>query len=247
MDAIEDTIKSSSGEPFGIVKHVLNFDEENKSHMLNMIQYSLLAVVPILLILKTTKNVFPEEDESKGNIEILAESIGQIVMLILSIWFIHKFIEYIPTYSGNPYGDFNCICYIIPFLLLLLTMQTKLGAKLNILLDRANEAWYGESQNNQKNHAKNNDSVRISQPGISSQMPPLPKHQPSKADTLDVSQLIPRNVNTSIPETTKNYNINQVIDQNFGQSQGPSYPENRGQQTQFEPTAANDGNFGSPW
>jgi len=243
MEAIEDTIKSSSGEPFGIIKHVLNFDEENKSHMFNMIQYSLIAIIPILLILKTTKNVFPEEDDSKGNFEILAESVGQIVMLILSIWFTHKFIEYIPTYSGNPYGEFNCICYVVPFLLLLLTMQTKLGAKLNILLERVCDAWNGTSKNNNKDNAntQNNDTVRISQPGISSQMPSRPQHQPSKADSLDVSQLIPRNVNTSIPEPTTNYGVNQSINQNFGQGHA------RGQQTQFEPTAANDGNFGSPW
>ena len=40
--------------------------------MMNMVQYSVLALVPVVLLLKGIKNFVPEDDDSKGSLEILA-------------------------------------------------------------------------------------------------------------------------------------------------------------------------------
>ena len=45
-------------------RFVFNFDEENKATILNMLQYTLLSIIPVLIILKVIKYVVPEEDES---------------------------------------------------------------------------------------------------------------------------------------------------------------------------------------
>jgi hypothetical protein len=99
------------------INYVFNFDEENKNKIMNMIQYTLLAIIPVLIILKSTRYIFPEEDDTKGHFEILAESIGQIVLIILSIWFTNRIIHFIPTYSGMEYSSFNELNFIIPFLI----------------------------------------------------------------------------------------------------------------------------------
>jgi hypothetical protein len=61
---------------------------------------------------------------------------------------------------------------------LVLSIQTKLGIKVNILVDRLNELWNGAPAN-KKAAVKN--GVRINQP--------LSQHSPSQADYLDNSQV----------------------------------------------------------
>lgn len=167
-------------------QYVFNFDDDNKSAMLNMVQYAVLAIIPVLLLLKGIKHLIPDEDDSKGSLEILAESIGQIIIMMLVIWFINKVIQYIPTYSGEAYQPFNETSFIIPFVLILATMQTKLGAKFNILIDRLMDLWHGKTSQppQQQQQQGGGGQVRVTQP--LAQM-----HQPSQADYLDRTQLLP--------------------------------------------------------
>ena len=65
-----------------------NFDSENKAHILNMLQYTMLTIIPVLLILRGIKHIIPDEDESKGSLEILFESLGQVILIMLAIWFL---------------------------------------------------------------------------------------------------------------------------------------------------------------
>jgi len=247
MDVVEESMKSSPAEGIiGLFKHIFNFDEDNKANLSNMIQYTLIAILPIFLSLKGIKNLFPEEDDTKGNLELFVESVGQIIVIMLSIWFTHKFVDYIPTYSGNPYSDVNCICFIAPFLILLTTMQTKLGAKLNILFERAVNYWEGTSDKNA--HPKSNGgAIRVSQPGIG---PIVQQHQPSQADQLDMNNLIPKNVNTGIPNI--NYGANQTANQSMNQNTGNTFPNSQespyGQGGMNDIMAANEGGMGgSAW
>lgn len=134
--------KSDTGVA-GFFNYVFNFDNANKSAILNMMQYTSLSILPILLLLKGIKHLIPEDDDSKGSIEIAAESVGQLLFIMLAIWFINKIIFYIPTYSGITYKGFNETTFILPFVLILATMQTKLGAKFQILIDRVMNKWHG--------------------------------------------------------------------------------------------------------
>ena len=100
-----------------------------------------------------------------------------------------KIINYIPTYSGEEYPKFNEITFIIPFILILATMQTKLGAKFNILIDRTMNLITGkggEEQPQQQGQQQGQNVVRVSQPLAG-------QHQPSQADYLDRNQLLPSN------------------------------------------------------
>jgi len=239
MDKISDSVKSVQNESEGFFKFVFNFDTENKHRIMNMLQYTLLTIIPVLLILRGIKHIIPEDDESKGSLEILAESVGQVILIMLAIWITNKIIYYIPTYSGEDYPKFNEISFIIPFILILATMQTKLGAKFNILIDRVMTALFGKKDDHkgQQQQQQGQNVVRISQPLAGQGQMPI--HQPSQADYLDRSQLLPSNpMMSSMPTKFPAQNLQQqpVQDMNNMYMQSP------------EPMAANEGGgWGSSW
>ena len=137
MESINEASKtvSSGGAGPSLIKHVFNFDDDSKNEMMNIIQYSLLAVIPIVFLNKSIQKFVPDVDEEKGSLEILVEVIGQIVIMFIGILLIHRLITYIPTYSNVKYADFNIINVILGFLVIVLSLQTKLGEKVNILLE----------------------------------------------------------------------------------------------------------------
>jgi len=237
MDKISDSVKSVQNESAGFLSFVFNFDTENKNRIINMLQYTLLTIIPVLLILRGIKHIIPEDDESKGSLEILAESVGQVILIMLAIWFTNKIIYYIPTYTGEDYPKFNEISFIIPFILILATMQTKLGAKFNILIDRVMNLIFGKKDEQKGQQQQGQNVVRVSQPLAGSGQ--IPIHQPSQADYLDRNQLLPSNpMMSSMPTKFPA----QQLQQQQPQGQVQDYYQSP------EPMAANDGGgWGSSW
>jgi hypothetical protein len=237
MDKISESVKSMEHGGAGFFNYVFNFDTENKHRIMNMLQYTLLAIIPVLLILRAIKHIIPDDDESKGSFEILAESLGQLILIMLAIWFVNKVIYYIPTYSGEEYLKYNEISFIIPFVLILATMQTKLGAKFNILIDRVSALIFGKKEDGrgQAQQQQGQNVVRVSQP-LAGQI-----HQPSQADYLDRSQLLPSNPQlSSMPTKFPPQQLQQQQPQQMMQQDMYASPE---------PMAANDGGggWGSSW
>lgn len=162
MEKLAESAKS--GEPMNFLKYVFDFDEENKAQIMNLFQYTVLAIIPVILTLKAIKYIIPEEDESKGSLEILGECVGQLLLILSAIWISNRMIRYIPTYSKYEYSDYDPISFILPFLIILSTMQTKFGAKLNILFERAMELWRGKNPEKEQFDNKGNNVVKVSQP-----------------------------------------------------------------------------------
>ena len=134
------------------------------------------------MILKAVKVAVPEEDDSKGSFEIVAECLAQVAFIILAIYFSDKAIRYVPTYSKCDYVKGNILSFLLPFIILMLTMQTKLGAKINILLDRVMELWHGKSE----------DAVNVKSGNVKTTQPLAGQHQPSQADRrTDNMNLLP--------------------------------------------------------
>jgi hypothetical protein len=174
MDSVSDVPTDAKGFT-GFFKYVFDFDETNKALMFNMVQYSVLAVIPIVLVLKGIGYVIPEDDEDKGSLEIVAEVVGQMALLILSIWFINKMVRYFPTYSGVAYHSFNETNFLVPFLIIMMTMQTRLGEKIKILSERVMELWEGRADGKKVGEKKGNGAVKVSQPIAGSRpMAPMP-------------------------------------------------------------------------
>lgn len=161
MDTLEELTKSNGKT--GFFKHVFNFDEESKTDMLNIVQYGVLAILPLVLFNKSLQRLVPEADEEKHSIELSMEVIAQVIVVFLGILFIHRIITFIPTYSGIKYAEFNVTNIILSVLIILLSLQTKLGEKISILADRVADYWNG-SQNERKKKKKKNSQQQQQQP-----------------------------------------------------------------------------------
>ena len=92
---------------------MFNFDNDTKCEILNVSQYLLLAIVPMALYNYMVDSVIPEVDESKSNLEILFEVIGQLALIFAGMFLIHRIITFVPTYSGRAMGELNLFTLIL--------------------------------------------------------------------------------------------------------------------------------------
>jgi hypothetical protein len=175
MEDVDTTTKNVKN---GFINHVFNFDNDTKTEVLNVGQYLLLAIVPMGFYNYMVDSVIPEVDESKSNLEILAEVIGQLVLVLVGLLFIHRLITFVPTYSGRAMGDMNLFSIILVLLTLLYESHTKVGEKTKILLNRLKDIWEGKKSEKKK---KGNSVVKVTQPISKAGMP---THAPSRADYL---------------------------------------------------------------
>ena len=191
MDKVGAAADNAVSESTGFFKYVFAFDDEVKCQIGNMVQYGTLALLPVLGILKAVQHLVPDEDERKGSIVLGIESFMQIALIFVLMWFSDRVIRYVPTISGCAYGEFQPIAFVLPFLIILATMQTKLGAKLNLIVDRVigEDAPTAPVRAPAKGHHHSHQgAVRVTQP-LSGQ--PQHAHQPSQADRIDTPALLP--------------------------------------------------------
>lgn len=230
MEILHETTDSHKKTFFN---HVFSHTEEGKAEILNVVQYSLMGVVPILILNKLIQRFIPEADPEKSSLELLAEIFIQIIIMFCGIIVIHRLITYAPTYSGFKYENLALTNVILAFLIIVLSIQTKLGIKVNILFDRVSDLWNGSSSKETKENVKK--GVRVSQP--------VSRHAPSQADYLDNSQTQNSLFPPAPVATTKQSNGMDPYDMMMGRS-GPSNDFG----SMMGPMAANGvlgGSFGS--
>jgi hypothetical protein len=224
--------------------HVFNYEKSSKDEMFNLLQYTVLAIIPLVILNKGIQNYIPQVDDSKGSIEILAESILQAVVMIIGIYLINRIIIYIPTFSGTSYTQINLLNIILGLLLIMMTIHTKLGNKLYILSDRVADLWEGRSSvksTNNSNSQSTNNVVRVTQPlspAISS--PAMP--------SIPTQSMGSFNQQTNIKSEQNEYTLPQGKQQepDFNQmyQQMPTQLQQANSPAITEPMAANDG-FGA--
>ena len=164
MESLDELSKATNGKP-GFFKHVFNFDDDSKCELMNIVQYAILALIPVIILNKSMQRFVPEADEEKNSFEILAEIVGQILAMFLGMLFIHRIITFIPTYSGDKYADFSITSIILGVLVIILSLQTKLGEKVSIVVDRLMDLWNGnQNQKGTKGKKRGSGNVKVSQP-----------------------------------------------------------------------------------
>ena len=154
--------------------HVFSNTEEDKGEILNVSQYAIMGIIPIVALNKTVQRFIPEADPDKSSIELLAEILIQIVVIFVGLVFIHRIITFVPTYSGFKYENLVLTNVILAFMVIVLSIQSKVGTKVNIIFDRLNDLWNGYSEDEVEDTKK---KVRVRQP--------VQRHAPSQADNLD--------------------------------------------------------------
>jgi hypothetical protein len=163
-------MESSDESNKGFFKHVFNFDDDSKSEILNTLQYILLAIIPVVILTKTIGKYVPEADDKKGSVEIVAEILIQVIVTFLGLLLIHRIITYVPTYSNTKYPDFHIIFIVLALLMITMSLQTKLGEKVSIIVERVSEIWNGKSEEPKDKNNKKQGNVKISQPISGQQM-----------------------------------------------------------------------------
>ena len=215
-------------EPVGNKKtffsHVFSTTEEGKAEILNVLQYSLLGVVPIVLLNKLIQRLIPDADAEKSSLEIFAEVLIQLVIMFVGIVIIHRIVTYVPTYSEFKYESLTLTNVILAFLVLVLSIQTKIGIKVNILVDRIMELWSGPREN-MEGGSKQTQRVSNTQSD----------HRASRGDHLDTTQV---GVFPPAPESTNRPNAGQDVLRGNPMTGSVGIIDN-------EPMAANA--FGSPF
>lgn len=236
MDRLE---KSTSNDNEGFIKTVFPFDDSQKGTLLNILQYSVLAIIPIILLLKLIKEYIPEADDDKASLMLSIEVIGQIFVMFIALYFIHQIIAYIPTYSGKGYGDVNIINIVAPILFIAITMQTKLGEKIHMLLDRLWDVYDGQTSTKNNKSQQQQGQVRVTQPISGQQQMPSVVNPPPQLQS-QMTNMKAQSHEFTIPQTP---NFDNMYAGPETPLVGAANPQT-GQVDNFEPMAANDG-FGA--
>ena len=165
-DSSESTVQNSIVSNF--INHVFDIGDESKKDLLNVVQFSVLAIIPLIALNKSIHAIIPEASGMKGSLELGLEVLGQTTMMLVGLILIQRIITFIPTYSGDEYKTSNLITVILPFLMIILSLQTKMGEKCNILYKRAVDTWNGnrgfENFEEEGNENEQGGKVTTSQP-----------------------------------------------------------------------------------
>jgi hypothetical protein len=120
--------------------HVFDFEEDSKNELLNLAQYSVLAAVFVTALNKGFEAYMPEPEKDKSAAALALETGLQLVLLFVGLVLIHRTIEYIPTFSGTRYGSYNIIPTVLPMLVVLLSLNSGVGRKVSMLVDKLDGA-----------------------------------------------------------------------------------------------------------
>jgi hypothetical protein len=177
-DALSGGKKLSVGSGQSFLSYMSTITEQDKYTLMNLGQYVLLAIIPITILLKLLKRFTPVEDPTKGTIELTIEVVVQLLAIVFALYFIHKMIVYLPTYSKRAYEGVNLLTMILPFVFILFTLETNIGDKMNTLLERvlamiglSKEPFEDEEQQQESIHTP--PSLALEPPVSSQLMPPM--------------------------------------------------------------------------
>lgn len=194
---------SSNDSKKSFFKYVFNFDEDSKSELMNIIQFVLIAIVPVILLVKGISKYLPEVDDKKGSIEILAEIITEVISLFIGIFFILRIVTFFPTFSGTEYPKIYVMTIILSVLIGIVSVESNLTDKINVIIERIYNFWEGKSSDKKKNASNVKVSQPISQKGMITQ--PAQTRQYSDGTSI---QSLPTHDNTSqsAPQQLPDYN-----------------------------------------
>ena len=177
-----EDVETTKVKKEGFLNHVFNFDTETKSNMMNVLQYLVLAIIPMSFYTHFVNELMAEYDESKSNLEITAEVLGHLFLTLLGLFFIDRIVTYVPTYSGRNHGTFNIFSVLLIILIFAYEANTKVGTKMKLLIERVSELWHGKKDDDKKSKNGKKSVVKVSQPISRAGMP---THQASRADYLN--------------------------------------------------------------
>ena len=218
MSDPEDEIMSGGRKSDSFISYLTTISAVEKNELLNVFQYILLAIIPLVLFLKFMKEYIPPENPTKSTIEITTELLIQLFLIFVVFWLIHKIILYIPTYSKSPYDKLNMVQLVLPVLFLLFCMKSSISEKMSILLERGliMVGLRTEGMEDPKTQSKSSKNQGQGQRDGMTNMNMPPTHMPPPAstsqpmDTMDMRGPIPQ----MNPQMNMNYGIQEPFASN---------------------------------
>jgi hypothetical protein len=205
-----DSTFIGGSNPSSFFSYMFSMTDGEKIDVINTLQYLVLAIIPILLVIKLMNNYIPPFDSKKSTVEMAVELVVQLTVLLALFFFVHKLILFFPTYTKQAYPNIQFLTIVLPLLFILFNLDKNFGEKAQLLIDRLlmmvgikKENFEGadleEEEKNQQNVNKNVNSQVSNQ----QMMPP----QMSNPSTM----MLEPTVKKSDRETpkTQQYGINQ--------------------------------------
>ena len=136
MDKEDSPSFIGGSNPTSFINYMFSLADGEKIELINTLQYIILAIIPILLIIKIINNYIPPFDNKKSTVEVAIELIVQLGVLFTLFFFIHKLILFIPTYSKQDYPTIQFLPIVLPLMFVLFTLDKNFGEKAHLLIER---------------------------------------------------------------------------------------------------------------
>lgn len=136
----DDSIKPITNQ--GFFTYVFKLSKFKQEDLMNIVQYTLLSIVPVVLFIYFTKKYFPSLEETDSSLYIFTVTVIELIFMIIGIFFIDRIINYIPTYSGKYYETINLTTIVVIFVLFMLITETGFKKRTLVMLERFDKFFF---------------------------------------------------------------------------------------------------------
>ena len=136
----DDSIKPITNQ--GFFTYVFKLSKFKQEDLMNIVQYTLLSIIPVVLFIYFTKKYFPSLEENDSSLYIFTITVIELIFMIIGIFFIDRIINYIPTYSGKYYETINLTTIVIIFVLFMLITETGFKKRTLVMLERFDKFFF---------------------------------------------------------------------------------------------------------
>ena len=70
------------------LSHMFSFDNDTKNELMNIGQYAILSIVPLVALVKLIDGLVANFDPTKGNIELVGEILVHLTLLIIAVFLV---------------------------------------------------------------------------------------------------------------------------------------------------------------
>lgn len=136
---MDDSIKPVTNQ--GFFSYVFKLSKFKQEDLLNVMQYTALSILPIMLFLYYTKKYFPSITHEDSSLYLFTLTFVELIFMIVGIFFIDRIINFIPTFSGKYYEVINLTNVILIFVIFMLITHAGFRERTSILLYRFDN-WF---------------------------------------------------------------------------------------------------------
>lgn len=130
MEDIKPTTKQ------GFFSYVFKLSKFQQAELFNFVQYSILCIVPVLLLFFYVKKYSFRATYRNTSIYMLSITLLSLILLLIGIFFIDRIINYIPTLTGRYYNVVNLTNISLVLIMCLILIRLGYMERMSILLYR---------------------------------------------------------------------------------------------------------------